>query len=206
MKAILQLHWSMHHSLLLFCFAFVALFLGFFITAPSEISLLTMAIIFSGSSARNSLAILKQNNSQQLLYTMPIPHTAIIKSLYIVNFSICTAVFLLVAPSQFYNGFLNNSLFTYVFAWIGFYCGCLLGTLFLLIIYLDDAKIDNGFVAFFTLLASIGFTFIPHTILSFATDGPVKWLLVFITPFIALIIYYLLMQNGVKRFANRPLL
>ncbi|MER2105619.1 MAG: ABC-2 transporter permease [Solibacillus sp.] len=206
MKAILQLHWSMHHSLLLFCFAFVALFLGFFITAPSEISLLTMAIIFSGSSARNSLAILKQNNSQQLLYTMPIPRTAIIKSLYIVNFSICTAVFLLVAPSQFYNGFLNNSLFTYVFAWIGLYCSCLLGTLFLLIIYLDDAKIDNGIVTFFTLLASIGFTFIPHTILSFATDGTVKWLLVFITPFIALIIYYLLMQNGVKKFANRPLL
>lgn len=79
------------------------------------------------------------------------------------------------------------------------------GNRFFLTICLAAFETNNSIAAFFTLLTGIGFTFIPHTILSFATDGTVKWLLIFITPFIAVIIYYLLMQKGVKKFANRPL-
>lgn len=202
MNALFQLHWSLHRSTLLISFALIALFTVLFYDRLSALTNLTLAITISASSARMSFELLKHNN-RLLLYALPISRKTIIKSVYLVNFIICTACFLIVVPAQIYTGLLHDSLFTYVFAWSGFYCGCLLGTLFFIIVYLDDAKSDKGIVALFTLVAGFAVAFVPHTMLSFFLAHPLKWLLLAITPTSVLIAYYLLMQHGAKKFARR---
>lgn len=199
MRALVQLHWSIHRSSPLFTLALIILFSLIFYKQSSEVTNIILAISLAGSSARMSFAPLKGAN-RYLLYALPIPRTTIIKSVYVVNFLICTAVFLCVAPMQIVSGVLQDSLFTYVFAWSGFYCGCLLGTLLFVIIYLDHPESDTSVVGLFTLFAGFALTFAPHTLLSFLVDGPAKWLFVAVTPVTLFIAYYIFMQRGVKKF------
>lgn len=201
MRALVQLHWSIHRSSILFTLALITLFNLFFYKQSSEVTNILLAISLAGGSARMSFAPLKGTN-RHLLYALPIPRTTIVKSVYVVNFLISTVVFLLVAPMQIVSGLLQDSLFTYVFAWSGFYCGCLLGTLLFVIIYLEHTDSGNSVVAFITLFSGFALTFAPHTLLSFFVDSSAKWLFVAITPISILIAYYMLMQRGVKKFTQ----
>lgn len=207
MKALLQLQWSMHKSSLFFIILAIAVMSLFFHNQVSEMSLVFFAIAFTINNVTVSKRIFTDNNSQLLLYTMPIARTAFIKNIYMTSFLLCSAVYALVLPIQVMNGLVTDQLDSYLISLLGFYGGTLIGSAYHLSFQLENLLEDSSFDAFLSYGAGMFIVVVPHLLLlNFIEHESSFWLRLFIMPTISVLLYQYLMQRSVKKFAQRELL
>lgn len=204
MKALLQLQWSLHKSTLLFFIIGIGIIAYFFHDAESEMSLVTFALVFSMSSISNR--IFTSQNTQYVLYSMPISQQTLIKSLYVTNFVICTVIFSLILPIQIYSGLVYDSLNAYIITLTGFYGGCLIGMAFHLSFQLQNIDNDSSLESFLSCITGMMLISLPHMAITSISHEPTFWLRLLVMPAISLILYVYLMHRGIKKFSDRELI
>lgn len=206
MKALLQLQWSMHKSSLFLCISIIAILGYFFHDMASEMSLVTFALAFSINNASISREIFTNNNSQLLLYTLPIERSALIQNLYITSFFYCTVVYLLILPIQIYSGLAHQDLASYMTTIAGFYGVSLISSAFNLSHQLQYLKKESTLNSLLSLGAALFVVLIPHMFLSFISHEPSFYLRLLFMPTFSVLLYCYLTKRGIKKFSNRELL